>query len=100
MYNMKPTDKNAIKAFCHRCLGYYSDGIRDCKDVNCPLYSRLPRYHKLMPNYDWTCYNPSRVGLVLFDDCKSRTVSEKALEGLKRAREERKKNSVDTVEAD
>ena len=29
----------AILAKCYECMGYYSDGIIDCKIKSCPLYS-------------------------------------------------------------
>jgi len=96
MKDMKPTMKNAIRAFCHQCMGHYSDTGRDCENVRCPLYSFLKNNHKMEPDFDWTRWNPSRSGRVLFADCESRTVSENALEGLKLAREKRTEKSIDS----
>jgi hypothetical protein len=31
-----------IKAYCYDCMGYYEDGITDCENVKCPLYSKMP----------------------------------------------------------
>ena len=31
-----------IKAYCYDCMGFYEDGIGDCKNINCPLYSKMP----------------------------------------------------------
>jgi hypothetical protein len=95
MKDMKPTMKNAIRAFCHQCMGHYSDSERDCQNAKCPLYPFL-KYHKLEPDFDWTRYNPSRVGQVLFADCEERIASENALQGLKLARERRSEKAVDT----
>ena len=31
-----------IRAFCYDCRAWYADGIGDCKDYKCPLYSKMP----------------------------------------------------------
>lgn len=31
-----------IKAFCYDCRAWYADGIGDCGDFKCPLYSKMP----------------------------------------------------------
>lgn len=38
--------KRAIKAFCADCMGEYEDkDLRDCNNMNCPLYPHMP-YNK------------------------------------------------------
>jgi hypothetical protein len=32
------TRKEAISAKCCRCMGLYSDGVRDCEDRTCPIH--------------------------------------------------------------
>jgi hypothetical protein len=34
--------KNAILAYCADCMGLYTDGLRDCNNINCPLYPHQP----------------------------------------------------------
>jgi len=34
----KLTRSQAMKAKCYECLGYFADGIQDCKMPECPLY--------------------------------------------------------------
>jgi hypothetical protein len=36
----------AIKAKCYDCMGYYADGVEDCKDNRCPLYKFHPYRQK------------------------------------------------------
>jgi len=36
-----------IRAFCYDCRAWYADGISDCNDVKCPLYSKMP-YGKVL----------------------------------------------------
>lgn len=31
-----------IRAYCYDCMGFYEDGIADCKNSRCPLYSKMP----------------------------------------------------------
>lgn len=38
-----------IRAFCYDCRAWYADGIGDCKDVRCPLYSKMPYKSILIP---------------------------------------------------
>lgn len=37
-----------IKAYCYDCMGFYEDGIGDCKNPRCPLYSKMP--YNLVPH--------------------------------------------------
>lgn len=67
MDNLNVTLKNAVLAQCHQCMGYYSDGRTDCKNVRCSLYSWMP-YAKQEPNLEWTLYHPKRQGLVKLED--------------------------------
>jgi len=43
---LKPRD--AIKAVCCQCLGYYADGLMDCECPSCPLYHYMPYRKKDM----------------------------------------------------
>lgn len=38
----KVSAHQAIKAHCYDCLGYYADGVDDCKNDMCALYSFMP----------------------------------------------------------
>ena len=38
-----------IRAFCYDCRAWYADGIGDCKDIKCPLYSKMPYGNTLSP---------------------------------------------------
>ena len=60
--SMKVTPMNAIKSQCHECLGHYADGMQDCENVKCTLYSYMP-YRKQTPDLTWTTYNNKRKGL-------------------------------------
>lgn len=71
----KVTMKNAILAQCHKCLGYYTDGVQDCENVKCSLYPYMP-YRKLEPDLTWTEYHPKRVGLVKFSSIPKKKLSE------------------------
>lgn len=51
----------AILAHCHECLGHYSDGMVDCENRKCPLYTHMP-FRKLEPDFTWCEFNPRRVG--------------------------------------
>ena len=31
-----------IRAYCYDCMGFFADGIDDCKNPVCPLYSKMP----------------------------------------------------------
>jgi len=66
----KPTPKNAALAMCHRCMGYWSDGIADCTDYTCPLYSWQIRADKSKVDTTWMDYNPKRKGLVTWEECE------------------------------
>lgn len=84
MKNAKVTLKNAQLAFCHQCMGHYSDtGSRDCQNPKCPLYS-FNSYGKQEADTTWTQYNPKRSGLVLFRDCESKEVSEKTIAAMRK----------------
>jgi hypothetical protein len=37
----KVTPLNAVKAKCWDCSGYYEDGLVDCENTDCPLYSYM-----------------------------------------------------------
>lgn len=45
LYGKRLTRKQAIKAICYDCMGYYSDGRQDCELPDCPLYGFMP-YNK------------------------------------------------------
>lgn len=34
--------RQAIKAKCYDCMGYFEDGRQDCKIVTCPIYPWMP----------------------------------------------------------
>jgi hypothetical protein len=36
------TLRQALKAKCYECLGYFEDGRQDCQMPNCPLYPWMP----------------------------------------------------------
>ncbi len=36
------TRNQAISAKCYECMGYYSDGAKDCGIPECPLYRFMP----------------------------------------------------------
>lgn len=36
------TQRQAIKAKCYECCGYYADGKNDCVIPDCPLYPLMP----------------------------------------------------------
>lgn len=63
MKDLKVTFKNAILAQCHECLGYYGDGMQDCENRTCSLYSYMP-YRSLEPDLSWTMYHPRRKGKI------------------------------------
>ena len=41
------TTVELIRAYCYDCMGFYEDGIIDCKNSKCPLYSKMP-YAKVL----------------------------------------------------
>jgi len=90
MKNAKPTLKNAQLAFCHECLGYYTDSNRDCGNTRCPLYS-FHSYAELEPDLNWTKINPKRKGIVLFSDCEDREMPEQTKRALENKRNEKTK---------
>jgi|DEB0MinimDraft_10_1074344.scaffolds.fasta_scaffold17113_3 hypothetical protein len=58
-----PTLKQAILYHCWQCLGFYSDGKRDCKNPRCPLYSFMPyRDKKTDPCLWFMEFSPRRCG--------------------------------------
>jgi hypothetical protein len=75
MDDLKVTFKNAILAQCHECLGYYADGMQDCENVKCSLYSYMP-YRKLEPDLTWTRYHPKRKGRILRSEIRTQTLSD------------------------
>ena len=80
MENKKVTFKNAILAKCHDCMGEYLDGMVDCRNHRCALYSYMP-YRRETPNLDWTGVHPKRQGTIFLRDIE---VSEKAREAGRR----------------
>lgn len=38
----KLTLRQATKAKCYECMGYYADGVGDCGDPFCPLHAFMP----------------------------------------------------------
>ena len=42
LYGDRLTTAELIKAYCYDCMGFYEDGISDCKNIRCPLYSKMP----------------------------------------------------------
>lgn len=90
MDDLKVTFKNAILAQCHECLGYYADGMQDCENTKCSLYTYMP-YRRLEPDLTWTQYHPKRVGRILRSDIRTKVLSdeqkEKLLQGLKQSRQ-------------
>lgn len=38
----KLTLRQAVKAACYDCMGYYADGKEDCQTITCPLYPFNP----------------------------------------------------------
>jgi hypothetical protein len=57
-----PSRKSAILAKCHNCMGEYADGLHDCENPKCPLYSWMP-YRKKKPDLWWEKYSHKRIGL-------------------------------------
>jgi hypothetical protein len=85
----KQTRTLAMLAKCHDCMGEYSDGIIDCKNPTCPLYTWMPR-KKTDPDLEWLNYNPKMKGKVLWEDCGRELTDEQrknARDRLKAARE-------------
>ena len=50
LYGDSLSTAKLIKAFCYDCRAWYADGIGDCKDKKCPLYSKMP-YATIPPEY-------------------------------------------------
>jgi hypothetical protein len=48
LYGDSLTTVELIRAFCYDCRAWYADGIGDCKDYKCPLYSKMP-YATMLP---------------------------------------------------
>ena len=38
--------ERAIQAKCYDCMGFYEDGLEDCKCPTCPLYPWMPYKEK------------------------------------------------------
>jgi hypothetical protein len=64
----KPSRVLAMLAKCHDCMGGYYDGIKDCRNHQCPLYSWMPR-RAGCPDLTWLEYNPRKKGKVKWEDC-------------------------------
>lgn len=86
MYDLKVTFKNAILAQCYECLGFYADGMQDCENTKCSLYTYMP-YRKLEPDLTWTKYHPKRVGRILRSEIEVKPPTKQQLENLRRARD-------------
>jgi hypothetical protein len=41
-YGDRLQTSDMIRAYCYDCMGFYEDGIEDCKNDKCPLYSKMP----------------------------------------------------------
>ena len=41
-YGDRLQTSDMIRAYCYDCMGFYEDGIADCKNRACPLYSKMP----------------------------------------------------------
>jgi hypothetical protein len=93
----KVTMKNAILAKCHNCMAYYVDGLLDCENPRCPLYTWMP-YRKREPNLLWTEFHPKKKGLVKFSSIPKKQLSEerKAKLAAKLAEIRAKKEQPDT----
>lgn len=79
MMEVKPTRKQCCLAMCHKCCGYYLDGLDDCECVDCALYYYMP-YRKKEPNLNWMKINPRRKG-----ECEFETEKRAMTEDEKRA---------------
>lgn len=73
----KLTQREAIKAFCYDCMGYYDDGAQDCMSDICPLRPFMP--------------------YVTVELKQKRHMSEEALDRLSRARGNKKKNDAESL---
>ena len=82
----KQTLKKAALAVCHRCLGFWSDGVVDCEDYKCPLYYWQIRADKSKADLEWMKYNPKRVVLVTWEESKKELTDEQRKEIGKRFR--------------
>ena len=54
------TTVELIKAYCYDCMGFYEDGISDCKNPRCPLYSKMP-YAKSLRSSPMTTRGKKRI---------------------------------------
>jgi hypothetical protein len=41
-YGDRLQTSDMIRAYCYDCMGFYEDGIDDCKNPKCPLYPKMP----------------------------------------------------------
>ena len=78
----KPTLKKAVLAFCHMCMGYWHDGVMNCENYVCQLYSWQIRADKAKAKLEWMKYNPKRRGKVTWEECE-RDISDEEREALK-----------------
>ena len=72
------TPREAIKAWCYDCVGFYDDGKMDCERDDCPLHPYMP-------------YNPNRV-----KGSKGRPGGN--LEGLAKARAARAEQAAEDLD--
>ena len=90
MIEKKLTMKNAILAKCWDCMGYYTDGKKDCRNYHCPLYNWMP-VAEYEPLTDWLEYNPKRVGHVSWKECQRVMTDEQKAAAAARLKKMRKK---------
>lgn len=57
----KPSRAKAVEHKCHDCMGEYADGMHDCEQPTCPLYTWMP-YRKQEPVTDWQNWTPRGKG--------------------------------------
>jgi len=60
LYGDTLTTVKLIEAYCYDCTGFYEDGISDCKNPKCPLYSKMP-YAKVLRSSPVTTRGKKRI---------------------------------------
>jgi hypothetical protein len=78
----KLTQREAIKANCYDCMGYYDDGAQDCKDPICPLRPFMPYVEEGL-----------RAKKTVSEDVKNAS-----RDRLSKWRDEKKKNDAETLQ--
>jgi hypothetical protein len=84
--------RTGVQLHCWQCMGFYSDGKRDCENLKCPLYKWMP-YRKMEPDFELFQYSPRRTGKVKLEDCKREMTDEQRAEAGRRLQESRTKNN-------